>query len=303
MYIVQSIFGLHRTKISSSRSEASITSFRVLLKAVWNFPDWVFELFRTRMVEDGPRRSVVGWGRVRVSRHRASTSPVAVRARRGGGGGAPCPEVAALLAAPKSPLLLPYLASYSREGREHLVRPLAPCSLAEVRDRLAPRLVALVVEEVVEGLSLLHAAGLVHGSLSTATVFLARGGQVRLGDWGLGDMVEPAASRQWGSPDPRRPEAASPARDVWGVGVLVAELALAFLPYRSYRTAANSLLAAIRATDLPTGTVDLAAACLAPGVDTSSNLGQLDCQVLLGNPVEMKEIIVNPQGDFIHQAR
>ena len=211
---------------------------------------------------------------MRVSRHRASTSPVAVRARRGGGG-APCPEVTALLAAPKSPLLLPYLASYRREGREHLVRPMPPCSLAEVRDFLTPRLVALVVEEVVEGLALLHAAGLVHGSLSAATVFVARGGQVRLGDWGLGDMVEPAASRQWASPDSRRPEAASPGRDVWGVGVLVAELVLPSIPYRSYRTTPTALLAAIRATDLPATTLHLAAACLVADLALRPTAAQL----------------------------
>ena len=150
-----------------------------------------------------------------------------------------------------------------------------PCSLAEVRDFLTPRLVALVVEEVVEGLALLHAAGLVHGSLSAATVFVARGGQVRLGDWGLGDMVEPAASRQWASPDPRWPEAASPGRDVWGVGVLVAELVLPSIPYRSYRTTPTALLAAIRATDLPATTLHLAAACLVADLALRPTAAQL----------------------------
>ena len=96
-----------------------------------------------------------------------------------------------------------------------------------------------VLRQVLKGLSCLHKAGLSHCSLRTTSVLFTSMGEVRLGDWGLASIIEPRFSRQWELAKPLHPEEVGLARDVWAIGILIAELALpAGLPYRHAKAAA-----------------------------------------------------------------
>ena len=84
----------------------------------------------------------------------------------------------------------------SHEGVPYLVTELLEGET--LRDRLdrgplPVKAVAATAAEVAQGLAAAHAAGVVHRDLKPENVFLARDGRVKLLDFGLAKLVEPAA--------------------------------------------------------------------------------------------------------------
>ena len=201
------------------------------------------------------------WGSVRLASHLGSNVVVRV--------GCPllCSKEELLLQAPVCDQLVPYL-TVSRSGpRLLLVTPLLCCSLAHLLSqglRLTDLQLGWVLGQVVAGLGCLHRAGLEHGSLRAASLLVSRGGEVKLGDWGLAEVLAPAFSRQWEVPQPLQPEGRGPARDVWALGVLIAEMVLGGrLPYRSYRASSDTLVSKIKdIPSLPAPALLLAQSCL-----------------------------------------
>ena len=99
--------------------------------------------------------------------------------------------------------------------------------------------VRCLLRQSVSALCHLHSLGLTHGSLRASSLLLSLQGDLKIGDWGLHNLLSPAFSRQWDPPAQLLPEH----RDVWALGVLVAELLLpSGLPYRSYRVTPQTLL-------------------------------------------------------------
>ena len=85
-----------------------------------------------------------------------------------------------------------------------------------------------VFAQIVEGLSVLHEAGALHGGLTAESVLVTAEGRVVLGDFGLeaGLGVEPSRPRHVGTPSYVAPELvrnqpATPASDWYAVGVLL----------------------------------------------------------------------------------
>ena len=120
-----------------------------------------------------------------------------------------------------------------------------------------------MLRQVLKGLSCLHEIGLSHSSLRTTSVLFTSLGEVRLGDWGLANIIEPRFSRQWELAKPLHPEEVGPARDIWAIGVLIAELALpSGLPYRHAKAKPANLVSLLNTCMLPRDALDLVEICL-----------------------------------------
>ena len=140
-----------------------------------------------------------------------------------------------------------------------------------------------VLRQVLKGLSWLHSAGLSHCSLRTTSVLFTSLGEVRLGDWGLANIIEPKFSRQWELAKPLHPEEVGPARDIWAIGILIAELALpAGLPYRHAKAAAANLVSLLHTCILPPDALDLLEICLVTTPHLRPTVEQLADHPFLG---------------------
>ena len=153
-----------------------------------------------------------------------------------------------------------------------------------------------MLREVLKGLSCLHSAGLSHCSLRTTSVLFTSFGEVRLGDWGLAYIIESKFSRQWEIAKPLHPEEVGPARDVWAIGILIAELALpAGLPYRHAKAAAANLVSLLHTCMLPPDALHLVEICLATTPHLRPTVEQLADHPFLGiegvNEAEAQENI------------
>ena len=153
-----------------------------------------------------------------------------------------------------------------------------------------------VLRQILKGLEFLHRAGLSHCSLCTTSVLFTSMGEVRLGDWGLAYIVEPKFSRQWEFAKPLHPEEVGPPRDVWALGILIAELALPTgLPYRHAKATAVDLVSLLGSCMLPPDALDLVGICLVIAPHLRPTVEQLQDHPFLGvegvNEVEAQKEI------------
>lgn len=153
-----------------------------------------------------------------------------------------------------------------------------------------------VLRQILKGLRCLHNAGLSHCSLRTTSVLFTSLGEVRLGDWGLASIIEPRFSRQWEIAKPLHPEEVGPARDVWAIGILIAELALpSGLPYKHARAGAADLASLLHTCMLPPDALDLVEICLVATPHLRPTVEQLADHPFLGiegvNEAEAQEEI------------
>lgn len=179
---------------------------------------------------------------------------------------------------------VPFLTMEFLRG-ETLARRLAqggPLSDGALRD-LLPQIVA--------GLRAIHAAGIVHRDLKSHNIFLvssdAMAAQVKLMDFGLARPVNVASPRSFssatalaGTPDYMAPEQleghmATPASDVYALGVVLFEMATGRLPFpgptplsaASKKLTQEAPRARVARVDLDPGWDELIAACLSRNPD------------------------------------
>lgn len=92
-----------------------------------------------------------------------------------------------------------------------------------------------VTSEVADGLAAVHAAGLVHRDLKPANILLGTDGRARVADLGIAASADPgeadltapdgvAGTLRYLAPERLLGEPATPATDVWGVGVVLVEM-------------------------------------------------------------------------------
>lgn len=92
-----------------------------------------------------------------------------------------------------------------------------------------------IASEAAEGLAAVHAAGLVHRDLKPANILLGVDGRARVTDLGIAASVDPgdaaltatdgvAGTLRYLAPERLLGEPATPATDVWGLGVVLVEM-------------------------------------------------------------------------------
>ena len=121
----------------------------------------------------------------------------------------------------------------------------AAASPSPVQRFIDALIIADVAEQLLHGLAYLHANNVLHRDLKPANVYVTRGGQVKIGDFGVAKLLSvstPNAGTFIGTPFYVAPELAmgepySFSADVWAVGVLLYELYTGKLPF----TAGNVL--------------------------------------------------------------
>ncbi|MGH2729344.1 MAG: Stk1 family PASTA domain-containing Ser/Thr kinase [Actinomycetota bacterium] len=100
------------------------------------------------------------------------------------------------------------------------------------RGPLAPRQAAEIVAVVCDALAVAHAAGLVHRDVKPENILIARGGVVKVADFGIAAVTDAdhaipggvAGTLRYLSPEQARGEEATTASDVWAAGAVLAEL-------------------------------------------------------------------------------
>eukprot|EP00281_Chroomonas_sp_CCMP1168_P029703 CAMPEP_0206251608 /NCGR_PEP_ID=MMETSP0047_2-20121206/22121_1 /ASSEMBLY_ACC=CAM_ASM_000192 /TAXON_ID=195065 /ORGANISM="Chroomonas mesostigmatica_cf, Strain CCMP1168" /LENGTH=327 /DNA_ID=CAMNT_0053677585 /DNA_START=33 /DNA_END=1013 /DNA_ORIENTATION=+ len=107
---------------------------------------------------------------------------------------------------------------------------------------LPESLIAVYIEQVLQGLSFLHEQGVIHRDIKGANILTTKEGHVKLADFGvalrLGDHVEGrggaddvAGTPYWMAPEVIEMSPASTASDIWGVGATIIELLTGAPPY------------------------------------------------------------------------
>ncbi len=120
---------------------------------------------------------------------------------------------------------------FSQRGDQYLVMEhVDGPSLRALMNRVGfipPRLSALVLEQIVQGVAALHAQGIVHGDLRPENVLLSRWGDVKLCGLGAAPEVTGGAHRLEREPTPYSPSDGGtplPNGDVYAVGAILAEM-------------------------------------------------------------------------------
>jgi beta-lactam-binding protein with PASTA domain len=106
------------------------------------------------------------------------------------------------------------------------------------RGPLAPRQAAEIVAVVCDALAVAHTAGLVHRDVKPENILIARGGVVKVADFGIAAVTDAehtvpgavAGTLRYLSPEQARGEEATTASDVWAAGAVLAELLTAKPP-------------------------------------------------------------------------
>ena len=92
--------------------------------------------------------------------------------------------------------LLPYLAVHRLPNRKlRIVSPLLHCSVKNLLEKgvtLSAMQVRWLLRQSVLALCHLHSLGLTHGSLRASSLLLSLQGELKLGDWGLQNLLYPA---------------------------------------------------------------------------------------------------------------
>jgi serine/threonine-protein kinase len=126
--------------------------------------------------------------------------------------------------------------------------------------RLDPERVATIVAELASALEAAHAGGVVHGDVKPGNVLLTAEGNVKLADFGLSRLLTEASlelsveGQLAGTPSFLAPEVvdgerATPASDVWSLGVVAYRMLNGRHPFHA--TMLASLFYAIQTTDPP----------------------------------------------------
>ena len=122
---------------------------------------------------------------------------------------------------------------------------------------LPPAEAARIAAEVADALAHAHERGVIHRDVKPANVLIESDGRARLVDFGIARVMEDAENRltttgtvagtlRYLAPEQLRGETAGPAADVYGVGVVLAEMLTGHPPYE-----ANSPLELAEAQRLP----------------------------------------------------
>jgi hypothetical protein len=128
----------------------------------------------------------------------------------------------------------------SREGLYYVSELVEGESLAERlrRGPLRPHGAALTAQRLSEALAEAHRRGIVHRDVKPANVLLGAGGAVKVGDFGLALLAEGssesatvAGTPAYMAPEQARGRPASPASDVYAVGVVLYEMLAGVPPF------------------------------------------------------------------------
>lgn len=110
------------------------------------------------------------------------------------------------------------------------VREIADDTLeaASLAGPLPPARVEEILRQALLGLRAMHARGVIHGAVKSRNLFFQCGDQVKIGDFGVTDVpgAPPAAMSSYLAPELLRGEPASPASDLYALGITAYELLL-----------------------------------------------------------------------------
>jgi serine/threonine-protein kinase len=107
------------------------------------------------------------------------------------------------------------------------------------RGRLAPAQAATIAEQLCRALAHTHASGVIHRDIKPANVLLSRSGQVKLSDFSIARLAEGSSEGQatiagtpkYMAPEQARGLAATPATDLYSVGIVLYEMLAGHPPF------------------------------------------------------------------------
>lgn len=224
------------------------------------------------------------------------------------------PNVVELLDHGEDLALGPYLVMPLIEGRT--LRELAATT------KLGIEAVLLLLREIVEGLTMIHGAGLFHRDLKPDNVLFSSDGRVTIVDFGLalGDdhsrhttLGAVAGSVPYMSPERIEGGSGGPASDVWALGVMTYELLAGRRPFQrgtqseevaAILGGAHASLRRIDGARLPSAFAEMLSSCLAPrpadrpesATLLSSVMAQIDWVAPEQIPDELGRLARDPEG-------
>eukprot|EP00767_Chilomastix_cuspidata_P002763 gnl/Chilomastix_cuspidata/289.p1 GENE.gnl/Chilomastix_cuspidata/289~~gnl/Chilomastix_cuspidata/289.p1 ORF type:complete len:1039 (-),score=218.99 gnl/Chilomastix_cuspidata/289:4769-7885(-) len=116
-------------------------------------------------------------------------------------------------------------------------------SLVKKFGQVGENLAAAYTEQILEGLSFLHAQGLIHRDIKGANILATKEGGVKLSDFGISILnadtegaVDVAGTPYWMAPEVIEMSGLSTTSDIWSVGSTVIELLTGHPPYADLPT-------------------------------------------------------------------
>src|SRR5204863_3828401 len=123
-------------------------------------------------------------------------------------------------------------------------------SLVRRNGPLAPRQSARIAAEIARALAAAHARGIVHRDMKSSNVMVTQDGRVKVTDFGIARALAEAqmtlpgttlGSVHYFSPEQARGELATPASDIYALGIVLFELLTARRPWEADTAAAVAL--------------------------------------------------------------